>query len=875
MATTLGAVLVQIGGSVAGLKKALAEGAQSVQGFQRDVGQAAQGAAGLYKDAQGRMRQANGQFATTAQQAAAAAGTLRGRLLTAKDAFEQLQRSTRGLRDGLRSAGEGLIQNVSVPLAALGTAAILAGGNLQQARLGLESVTGSSQEAARQLDRLREIARAPGLGFEQAIKASVNLQTLGFTAEQAERTIRNLGNAVALTGGTRDDFAEVTRQLTQIRSLGRVTAENLNVIVERSPAVASALQAAFGTASAEAIRGLNLPIEQFFERLQTGLETLPRAQSSILDAFGNLKDDLQTALAPLGETIATTLAPVFSRLVGFVTALSERFQALSPQGQRFVVFAIAAAGALGPLFIAISAVVAALPAIGAGFAAIGVTSLSAAAPLVALVSGLVALGVAVVDAYQESDKFRTAVNELWKAAQDLGGAFADLFTDIVNAGGAADGAGAAMEKAGGSAEGLTAAVRSLSGFLRDIRPVIDAVREVWNRLAYTVEVFNLVMLQSQRGMVVLRNLFVDSSAGLARFDADIAAATARLRGYTNQLEAVRGAAIGASLALNGPLGSKSTGTPDPGPRTPRVPTVDAQSDAAARRTPRLETVAQAVSRMRAEIAALNRDLGLTRNALGVAEGTAQALAQAIEQANRASDAERNTDLIRALGAELATTTARAAELRQQLAIGPIENLRRKPLAGLAESVKESVAALQTLPAVVAPAIESMSALGYAAYSALVEGVGQAVDGVASSIGNAVAGILTFEEGFRSLGDAARSFGSAILGTLRQVVGQIASAIARALILKGILAIFGGATGGVGGFLVSALGGGAAKAPSLGGVAQAVRPAPAYAMAFSQSGQATTALRGQVLTVEIPIAQIPQALRRALGNERTMGLSGTV
>src|SRR5687768_10281598 len=78
-------------------------------------------------------------------------------------AFSDVKAATRDLQANLKSAGETLTTRVTLPLLAVGTAAVVAAGNLQQARLGLESVTGSAAEAQAQMERLRVLARNPGL----------------------------------------------------------------------------------------------------------------------------------------------------------------------------------------------------------------------------------------------------------------------------------------------------------------------------------------------------------------------------------------------------------------------------------------------------------------------------------------------------------------------------------------------------------------------------------------------------------------------------------------------------------------------------------------------------------------------------------------
>jgi hypothetical protein len=41
----------------------------------------------------------------------------------------------------------------------------------------------------------------PGLGFEEAVKGSIRLQAVGFSADEARKTLETFGTAIAATGG--------------------------------------------------------------------------------------------------------------------------------------------------------------------------------------------------------------------------------------------------------------------------------------------------------------------------------------------------------------------------------------------------------------------------------------------------------------------------------------------------------------------------------------------------------------------------------------------------------------------------------------------------------------------------------------------------
>lgn len=162
----------------------------------------------------------------------------------------------------MQRIGTDLTQLVSVPIAGLGVAALKSFSDIERLEKGLIALMGSGEAAAAEMEKLREVAKLPGLGFQEAIDGSLRLQAVGFSADKARETLLAFGKAVAVSGGTREDFQEVIYQLTQMTSKGKILAEDFKVLQSRIPILGQLLEDAFGTRSIEAIRdsGVTAPI---------------------------------------------------------------------------------------------------------------------------------------------------------------------------------------------------------------------------------------------------------------------------------------------------------------------------------------------------------------------------------------------------------------------------------------------------------------------------------------------------------------------------------------------------------------------------------------------------------------------------------------
>lgn len=158
--------------------------------------------------------------------------------------------------------------------------------------------------ANRELEEARRLARLPGISLEGAGRALVDLRSINVVGARAVGLVTQLGNALALTGGT--DLSGLVRAFTQIAGRGEVLQEEINQIVERAPILRRALTEAFGTASAEGIRDALANSENqvtaFFDRLTTAAGEIGRAPvTGAANTFQNFRIAVRDLAAAIGQ----------------------------------------------------------------------------------------------------------------------------------------------------------------------------------------------------------------------------------------------------------------------------------------------------------------------------------------------------------------------------------------------------------------------------------------------------------------------------------------------------------------------------------------------------------------------------------------------
>ena len=237
--------------------------------------------------------------------------------------------------------GRGVTLGFTGPIIAMGSSFVNAAASMDQLERGMAAIMGSTSEAGKELSKLKESAKLPGLGFEEAVRGSIRLQAVGLKADEARKVLETFGKALSLTSGGAVELEAVQYQLTQMISKNRILAEDFKPIQSAVPLIGKALQAAFNTDNIEAVRKTGIGAKEFALRLTEALGTMPEvinATGGIRNQFDNLRDSLKFASAEMGKAILKNidLEAVIDNLTDRINMLSDWFGSLSDETQKFI-----------------------------------------------------------------------------------------------------------------------------------------------------------------------------------------------------------------------------------------------------------------------------------------------------------------------------------------------------------------------------------------------------------------------------------------------------------------------------------------------------------------------------------------------------------
>jgi len=224
-------------------------------------------------------------------------------------------------RLGQAAAFGGVLAGLGAGLIMLGRNSVDAYKRMDALRRALEAITGSSSAARTEIKELKEAAKLPGLGLEEAIQGAINLQSAGMSAKLAKDSMIAFGNALALVGRGKAYLDDVTLALTKMVSKNKIMGRDLQSLLIAVPQTGKIMREIWGTADTKELAKMGIGATEFITKMTAELGKLPKISDSVLNTFDNLKDAVTKAFDKMGEA----LGPAISSIAKWLTGLLEDY----------------------------------------------------------------------------------------------------------------------------------------------------------------------------------------------------------------------------------------------------------------------------------------------------------------------------------------------------------------------------------------------------------------------------------------------------------------------------------------------------------------------------------------------------------------------
>lgn len=253
------------------------------------------------------------QIPASAANAARSLSGLQGALNAVRGAMGLLQGAFLGF--GLLQFGKTVIDNTK---------------RMDSLQRALTSVMGSAAGAAVETKELERIGKLPGLGFEGAMKASVNLQAAGMSAKQANVAIEGFAKALSQVGKGKTEFEFVENELTKLASESKVSGRSIMELSRQVPQLRGVLQHLYGTSDSVALSKMGLTGKKMIGEVSAELAKLKTPTDSLLNAFNNISDAILKSTAAFGAfgsggviDVLNGASDALGTLTGGMKALAE------------------------------------------------------------------------------------------------------------------------------------------------------------------------------------------------------------------------------------------------------------------------------------------------------------------------------------------------------------------------------------------------------------------------------------------------------------------------------------------------------------------------------------------------------------------------
>ena len=249
-----------------------------------------------------------------------------------------------------KALGRDLTRSVTLPLAALGAAAIKSAVDLEKLETSFVSLTGGTREAAAMMKQLNDFTAKTPFQIEAVANSARQLIASGTKISEVNDQLQFLGDIAATSGSEINDIAAI---FAKVNAKGKVELENLNQLAERGIPIFKALSDATGLlpselgAGAVSVKEFNKVLKSFAEEGGFANGAMERLSQTAAGKFSTALDNLKIAGAGLVES----LMPIISDVIDGITSMAQKFAKSSPEFKKTILVIGGVVAAIGPLLV--------------------------------------------------------------------------------------------------------------------------------------------------------------------------------------------------------------------------------------------------------------------------------------------------------------------------------------------------------------------------------------------------------------------------------------------------------------------------------------------------------------------------------------------
>lgn len=328
----------------------------------------------------------------------------------------QMQREMRRMTGNIEAMGRSMTRSLTLPIAALGAAAIKSAADLESLEVSFISLTGSAAGAASMMENLNEFAAKTPFQVENIANAARQLIASGTEVSKVNEQLQFLGDIAATSGSSVEDIAAI---FSKVNAKGKVELESLNQLAERGIPIFKMLAEATGL-PADQLGAGRVSVEQFNQTLASMAQeggfaygAMERLSETTAGQFSTAIDNGKLALAEFGSL----LLPIINQMLQGVISLAEKFKGLSPTTKELILRIGTFLATLGPSVLLFTKIKQGIG--GVVFALKNLKTVILSNPIGLLAVGLSTAAAAFLDFGSSADRSINALDEFNQRIAEL------------------------------------------------------------------------------------------------------------------------------------------------------------------------------------------------------------------------------------------------------------------------------------------------------------------------------------------------------------------------------------------------------------------------------------------------------------------------
>lgn len=346
----------------------------------------------------------------------------------AKQQLEAVGDKLKSVGEKFTDAGKKMTATVTAPIVGLGAIGISYNAQIEQYRTMFTTLTGSAEEADKIISQLQADAQKSPFDSKSLIEANQYLISAGVSAEDARKTILDLGNAVSATGGGSAELSRMAQNLQQIKNVGKASAQDIKQFANAGINIYGLLAEATGK-TVEEVKEMDVTYEELSNALAMASAEggkyagAMEAQGKTLNgSLSATKESIQMLLGEITQAAMPIIVQVLEKIREVISWLSN----LDDGTKKNILIVAAIVAAIGPLMTIIGGVISGIgtltSVLGMLFSPMGL--------IIAAIAAVIAIGIAL---YQNWDVIKEKAQLLWENITTVFDGIKKAISDKINA----------------------------------------------------------------------------------------------------------------------------------------------------------------------------------------------------------------------------------------------------------------------------------------------------------------------------------------------------------------------------------------------------------------------------------------------------------